>query len=75
MMTSYSRSGALTTGLILIVFGAIFLAENLHAPFSALRLIARYWPAILIIIGVRKLCQYFAWPKIPPAPDNAQSKE
>ncbi len=41
-MAPHSRSGVLTTGLILIVFGVIFLAENLYAPFSAWRLIARY---------------------------------
>ena len=75
-MNSFARrSGALTTGLILITLGVIFLAENLYAPFSAWRLIARYWPVILIIIGIRKICMYFAWPKNPPAPDDMRPKE
>ncbi len=60
-MSIRSHGGALTAGLILIVLGIIFLAENLYAPFSAWRLIARYWPVILIIIGVRKLILYFTW--------------
>ncbi len=70
-------SGALTAGLILIILGAIFLVENFYAPFSAWRLIARYWPVILIIIGVRRICAYFMWPSIPPPPkpDQAPSKE
>jgi hypothetical protein len=74
-MNRPSRINALTTGLILIVFGVIFLIENFYAPFSAWRLLARYWPVLLIIIGIKKLCLYFAWPKIPPVPDNEPSKE
>ena len=71
-MTAHGKSGALTTGFILIAFGVIFLVENFYAPFSAWRLIARYWPVIIIIIGLRKLFDYFYSPKnqssdpIPP---------
>ena len=57
-MAKYPNSGALTMGLILITLGVIFLAENLYAPFSAWRLISRYWPVILIIIGINKICTY-----------------
>ena len=74
-MTAYSRGGALTAGLILIALGVIFLAENFYAPFSAWRLIARYWPVILIIIGVKRLFCYFAWPAIPLAPNKIPPKE
>jgi hypothetical protein len=74
-MSARSHSGALTAGLIMIVFGVIFLVENFYAPFSAWRLIARYWPLILIIIGLKRIYVYFTWPQIPPAPDKAPSKE
>jgi len=75
-MGKYPNSGALTTGLILITLGGIFLAENLHAPFSAWRLVLRYWPVILIIIGLNKLCAYFFQRKDPPGlSDNTHSKE
>ena len=67
--------GALTAGLILIAIGAIFLIENFYAPFSAWRIIGRYWPMILIIIGVRRIYDYFAWPQMPPPPPKADSKE
>ncbi len=68
---SYRKTGgALTAGVILIVLGAIFLVENFYAPFSAWRLIARYWPVILIIVGIRKAIGYFAWRDIPPAPER-----
>jgi putative Mn2+ efflux pump MntP len=70
-MSIRSHSGALTAGLILIALGAIFLIENFYAPFSAWRLIARYWPVILIIIGVRKIAEYFTWQEVPPPPGKA----
>lgn len=70
-MSIRTHSGALTAGLILIALGVIFLAENFYAPFSALRLISKYWPVIFILIGVKKLVEYFTWPQIPPAPDKA----
>jgi hypothetical protein len=69
-MSFRSQSRALTAGLILIALGVIFLVENFYASFSAWRLIARYWPVILIIVGVRRAVEYFGWPEIPPAPDQ-----
>ncbi len=61
-MSARSRSGALTAGLIFIILGTIFLIDNLYPGFSAWRLIARYWPLILIIIGIKKVIEYFTWP-------------
>ncbi len=74
-MAPCSRSGALTAGLILIALGAIFLAENFYPSFSAWRAIARYWPVILIIIGIRRLYCYFVWPSVPPVADKTTQKE
>ncbi len=69
-----SRGGALTAGMILIALGAIFLAENLYASFSAWHLIVRYWPVVLIIVGLRNLYCYFTWPA-PPVQDGQPRKE
>lgn len=75
-MARYPKSGALTTGLILIALGVIFLVENLHAPFSAWRLLERYWPVIVIIIGFNKIFAYFFRRKDDSeAPDTTASKE
>jgi hypothetical protein len=74
-MNAPSRGGALTAGLILIALGAIFLAETFYAHFSAWRLLSRYWPVVLIIIGIRKIYAYFACPVIPPPPGNSTRKE
>lgn len=75
-MAKYPNSGALTTGLILIALGVIFLVENFYAPFSAWQLITRYWPVCLIIIGLNKTFAYFIRPKEgADVPDKAPSKE
>jgi hypothetical protein len=74
-MSAQARSGALTLGLILITFGVIFLIESFYTPFSAWHLISRYWPVILIIIGLKRAYRYFTWLEVPPAPEQAKSKE
>ena len=74
-MTARSYNGALTAGLMLIALGVIFLIEGFYAPFSAWRLLARYWPIIPIIIGLKKIYAYFTWPSISPSPDKAAAKE
>jgi hypothetical protein len=74
-MSARSNSNALTAGLILIALGAISLMENLYAPFSVVRLIERYWPLILIAIGVKRLFAYFLWPEPTPPNDQPQAKE
>jgi hypothetical protein len=65
-MSRQTRSGLLTAGLILIAIGVLFLLNNFY-DISAWRLLARYWPAFLILIGVRKLYRYITWQENPPA--------
>lgn len=75
-MAKYPKSGALTTGLILIALGIIFLVENFYAPFSAWQLITRYWPVCLIIIGLSKTLAYFIRLKEDiDAPDKESSTD
>jgi len=74
-MSTFSYSGALVAGVVLIALGILFLAESLNAPISAWQLLARYWPLILIAIGVRRIYLYFTWPESPAASDEATSKE
>ena len=66
-MTARSRSGLLTAGLILIGIGLLFLANNFY-EISTWRLVARYWPVLLILIGVKKLYGYFTWQETSSAP-------
>lgn len=74
-MAAISRDNTLTAGFLLIALGAIFLAENFIPSFSSLSLIARYWPLILIAIGLKRLYRFFVWPSVPPAPDRIPRKE
>ena len=68
-------SSALSIGVILIILGLIFLIENFYAPFSVVRLIERYWPLILILIGVKKLIGFFLWSEPSPPNDPSRIKE
>ncbi len=74
-MSARSYGNALATGLLLIILGVIFLIENFYAPFSALRLIERYWPLIIVAIGVKRIFAYFLWPESCPPNDQPQAKE
>ncbi len=74
-MSARSYRNALTAGLILIVLGVIFLIENVYTPFSALRLIGRYWPLIIILIGVKRIFDFFLWPEPSLPNDQPQAKE
>ncbi len=75
-MTKRSHRGSLTIGFILIVIGLIFLIENFYHPFLqslfSWRLIARYWPVILVIIGLHRIHGYFTWKEIPPTGGKEQ---
>ena len=47
-------TGALTTGIILITFGLLFLLAKLDiADFG--QVVRRHWPFIIIIVGVTKI--------------------
>jgi hypothetical protein len=74
-MAARNTSGALTAGLILIALGIILLLENWYGVFSFWRLFARYWPVILIIIGLKKLHAYFTWRDAPAPLPNTEHKE
>jgi len=49
------RRDSITGALILIAIGVVFLVSNLHPEIDAWGLILRYWPLILIFIGVGKI--------------------
>jgi len=73
-MTSGPRKGALIAGLILMGLGVFFYLEIWYEQFSILRLIGRYWPVLLILIGVIKIYGYFAW-KEPHSVSDSAPKE
>lgn len=67
-MTATVRSGTLTAGLVLIAIGIVFFLEIWYEGFSIWHLVGRYWPVILILVGLNKLYGYFTWQETLPAP-------
>ena len=55
------RRHSLVGPLILILIGGLFLAENLHPGSVSLRLVATYWPFVLIAWGVLRLVEILYW--------------
>jgi hypothetical protein len=53
-----TNSRSLAGPLILITIGTLFLIQNL-AHINVWRIFWRYWPVILIAIGISKLVEYF----------------
>lgn len=51
------RVGTFTTGIVLIIFGIIFLLKLINPSISYLR-IASLWPIILIILGIEIILSY-----------------
>ena len=68
-MTANVRRGTLTAGLVLIAIGLVFFLEIWYEGFSIWHLIGRYWPVILILVGLTKLYWYFTWREALAAPE------
>lgn len=73
-MAVRSQRGPLLAGIILIFIGLIFLMENWYGHLSFWRLFVRYWPVILILIGLRKLYGYFTYEEIPPVSESEKKE-
>jgi len=73
-MSAGTRKGALIFGLILIGIGLAFFLANWYSTLTVWQLIARYWPILLILIGVKKLYYYTTWEQEPAPSDPAAVK-
>ncbi|MBI1746499.1 MAG: hypothetical protein HYR55_07915 [Acidobacteria bacterium] len=62
--TSRSHRGGLWVGMLLVFLGLIFLLSNWVPDWSFCNLVGKFWPVILIIIGLRSLFSYFTY--VPP---------
>ncbi len=50
--------------LVLIAIGVLFLLRNRLPGFDAYRLIAHYWPALLIVWGIVRLVEHYTEPGV-----------
>src|SRR5208282_1320112 len=53
------RSSSITSALILIALGVVFLMANVRPGIDPWRIIFHYWPLILIFIGIGKIFDSF----------------
>ena len=53
-----TKTKSLAGPLILITIGTMFLIQNL-AHINVFKVFRRYWPVLLIAIGISKLLEYF----------------
>jgi len=53
--TPGARRGSYGIGIVLVVIGVLFLVANLRPHFDPWRVLWRYWPVLLIILGLAKL--------------------
>ena len=57
-MSTYYRRGTIFWALILIGVGFIFLYHNFNPAIDAWKIIARFWPVLIILWGFSKLIDY-----------------
>jgi hypothetical protein len=71
-MASYDNRGrrSITGGLLIIVIGVVFLLINLHPELELWPIAFRYWPVILIVIGLGKIWDAFQMRNAPGAPGD-----
>jgi len=65
--------GSLTGALILIAIGGIFLYANLRPEWNPWPIISRYWPLLLILLGLGKLFDALGSNAAPSAPGAARA--
>jgi len=53
------RRGPIVGALLLIAFGALFLYANFRPEWNPWPLVSRYWPLLLIFLGLVKLRDHF----------------
>lgn len=56
-MSKGRRVGTFTTGIVLVIFGGIFLLKLIYPSINYLK-IASLWPVILVLLGVEIIVAY-----------------
>ena len=55
------KRGSIVAPIILILIGALFLANNLRPDIPMLEFLGRYWPFLLIAWGIIRLLEIVVW--------------
>jgi hypothetical protein len=57
MNVNQPKARSIVGPFVLIAVGVLFLIHNLTG-FNIFRVIGRYWPLVLIVLGITKLVEY-----------------
>jgi N-terminal domain of toast_rack, DUF2154/Domain of unknown function (DUF5668) len=55
----YRKGSSISGGLIVVAVGVVFLIANLHPELDLWSIAMRYWPVILIVVGLGKIADAF----------------
>jgi hypothetical protein len=55
-------------GLVLVLIGTLFLIQNFYPVFELWNAFLRWWPLLLILLGVARLIDYLLEHRAPDAP-------
>jgi hypothetical protein len=67
------RRGSFAIALLLIAAGLVFLYSNLRPEWNPWPVISRYWPVLLILLGLGKLWDVLRAPRVPGPPGTTQA--
>ncbi len=59
-MTRRNRAESLTWGLFILLLGIVLLIGNLRPEWEVWRNLWKFWPVVLIVMGINVLIRYFS---------------
>jgi len=59
-MAVRNRSESLTWGLLILLLGVLLQLDQLKPDLHILQNLWRFWPVLIIVMGVNKLVRYFS---------------
>ena len=59
-MAARNRGESVTWGLFILVLGIVLLMGNFHPEWHIWRNIWKFWPVVLIIMGINALVRFFS---------------
>lgn len=65
-MAGRNRSESLTWGLLILLLGVLLQAHYLRPEWHILSNLWKFWPVLLIVMGLNKLIRYFSSTGSPP---------
>jgi hypothetical protein len=65
-MAARNRGESVIWGSFVLVLGVVLLLHNLVPEWHVFHNLWRFWPVVLIVLGINALVRYFSSRSIPP---------